>query len=99
MEKPLEFEQPIAELEEELANLRSKAEDQNLDLGVEMEALQEKLAETRSKIYENLTPWQRVQIARHTNRPFFLDYLKLGFDEFCELHGDCLLYTSPSPRD
>lgn len=91
MEKPLEFEQPIAELEEELSNLRSKAEDQNLDLGVEMEALQEKLAETRSKIYENLTPWQRVQIARHTNRPFFLDYLKLGFDEFCELHGDRII--------
>ena len=51
MEKPLEFEQPIAALEEELSNLRSKAEDQNLDLGVEMEALQEKLAETLSLIH------------------------------------------------
>jgi acetyl-CoA carboxylase carboxyl transferase subunit alpha len=47
-----------------------------------------KLAETRASIYRNLTPWQRVQIARHTNRPFMLDYVSLAFAEFCELHGD-----------
>jgi len=88
MEKPLEFEKPIAELEEELEALRSKAEDQDLDLGNELQALQEKLAETRKQIYENLSPWQRVQIARHVNRPFLLDYLDKSFDEFCELHGD-----------
>ena len=75
MEKPLEFEKPIAELEEELEALRCKAEDQNLDLGNEMLALQEKLTGTRKQIYENLSPWQRVQIARHVDRPFFLDYL------------------------
>lgn len=91
MEKPLEFEQPIAELEEELENLKRKAEEQNLDLGDEMKALQEKLVGTRKQIYENLTPWQRVQIARHTNRPFLLDYLAKSFDEFCELHGDRII--------
>lgn len=91
MEKPLEFEKPIAELEEELAELSRKAEEQNLDLGGEMQSLQEKLAQTRKQIYEKLTPWQRVQIARHTNRPFFLDYLRLSFDEFCELHGDRII--------
>ncbi|MDQ8188904.1 acetyl-CoA carboxylase carboxyltransferase subunit alpha [Roseibacillus persicicus] len=91
MEKPLEFEKPIAELEEELQGLRRKAEEQNLDLGDEMNALQRKLEGTRKQIYENLTPWQRVQIARHTNRPFFLDYLSKSFDEFCELHGDRLV--------
>ena len=79
MEKPLEFEKPIAELEEELESLRKKAEDQNLDLGGEMKALQEKLVGTRKQIYESLTPWQRVQIARHTNRPFLLDYLDRSF--------------------
>lgn len=91
MEKPLEFEKPIAELEEELENLRRKAEEQNLDLGGEMQALQDKLSGTRKQIYENLSPWQRVQIARHTNRPFLLDYLNKSFDEFCELHGDRLV--------
>ena len=91
MEKPLEFEKPIAELEEELSSLQRKAEEQDLDLGSEMQALQDKLAETRKQIYENLSPWQRVQIARHTNRPFLLDYLKLAFDEFCELHGDRII--------
>ena len=90
MEKPLEFEKPIADLEDELENLRLKAEEQNLDLGGEMEALQKKLSGTRKQIYENLSPWQRVQIARHTNRPFLLDYLDKSFDEFCELHGDRL---------
>ena len=91
MEKPLEFEQPIAELEEELAGLKRKADEQNLDLGTEMQALQEKLAGTRKQIYESLSPWQRVQIARHTNRPFFLDYVSRSFDEFCELHGDRII--------
>ena len=91
MEKPLEFEKPIAELEDELENLRVKAEEQNLDLGEEMAALQKKLSGTRKQIYENLSPWQRVQIARHTNRPFLLDYLNKSFDEFCELHGDRLV--------
>ena len=91
MEKPLEFEKPIAELEEELEGLRKRAEEQNLDLGHEMEALQKKLSGTRKQIYENLSPWQRVQIARHTNRPFFLDYLSKSFDDFCELHGDRLV--------
>lgn len=91
MEKPLEFEKPIAELEEELEGLKQKAEEQNLDLGSEMQALQEKLAGTRRQIYESLTPWQRVQIARHTNRPFLLDYLGKSFDEFCELHGDRII--------
>jgi acetyl-CoA carboxylase carboxyl transferase subunit alpha len=51
-------------------------------------SMEAKLAETRQRIYENLTPWQRVQIARHTQRPFMLDYLAHAFTDFCELHGD-----------
>ncbi len=84
----LEFEKPAAELEKEIDKLRSKSAAQNLDLSVEITTMERKLAETRSAIYQNLTPWQRVQIARHTQRPFMLDYVSLAFTDFSELHGD-----------
>ena len=84
----LDFEKPAAELERELEKLRAKAAAQNIDMSGEISMMEAKLAETRARIYENLTPWQRVQIARHTNRPFMLDYLSLAFTEFQELHGD-----------
>ena len=84
----LEFEKPAAELEKEIEKLQSKAAAQNLDLSEEITTMERKLAETRDDIYKNLTPWQRVQIARHTQRPFMLDYVALAFSEFNELHGD-----------
>lgn len=84
----LEFEKPIAELERELDKLRTKAASQNIDMSAEIATMEGKLADTRRSIYENLSPWQRVQIARHTNRPFMLDYVSLAFTEFSELHGD-----------
>ncbi|MCH7228684.1 acetyl-CoA carboxylase carboxyltransferase subunit alpha [Haloferula sp. A504] len=84
----LEFEKPIVELENELEKLRAKADSQEIDMSGEISTMEGKLAETRRQIYENLTPWQRVQIARHTQRPFMLDYLAHAFSEFCELHGD-----------
>jgi acetyl-CoA carboxylase carboxyl transferase subunit alpha len=84
----LEFEKPAAELERELEKLRAKAASQNIDMSAEIAMMEGKLAETRAAIYQNLTPWQRVQIARHTNRPFMLDYVNLAFSDFCELHGD-----------
>jgi acetyl-CoA carboxylase carboxyl transferase subunit alpha len=84
----LEFEKPAAELEKEIEKLRSKSAAQNLDLSAEIATMERKLAETRSAIYQNLTPWQRVQIARHTQRPFMLDYVSLAFSDFSELHGD-----------
>jgi len=84
----LEFEKPAAELERELEKLRIKAASQNIDMSAEIAIMEGKLAETRAAIYQNLTPWQRVQIARHTNRPFMLDYVSLAFTDFCELHGD-----------
>jgi acetyl-CoA carboxylase carboxyl transferase subunit alpha len=84
----LEFEKPIAELERELDKIRSKAASQNIDMSDEIAKIESKLAETRQQIYDNLTPWQRVQIARHTQRPFMLDYLAHAFSDFCELHGD-----------
>jgi acetyl-CoA carboxylase carboxyl transferase subunit alpha len=84
----LEFEKPIAELERELDKLRARAASQNLDLSADMAALEGELADTRAFIYNNLTPWQRVQIARHSSRPFMLDYVANAFTDFYELHGD-----------
>lgn len=84
----LEFEKPVAELERELEKLLAKSSSQNIDMSEEIGMMEAKLAETRARIYQNLTPWQRVQIARHTNRPFMLDYVSLAFTGFTELHGD-----------
>ena len=89
--EPLDFEKPIAELENELHQMREKAQSGNMELNEEISALEGKLGELRGEIYDNLTPWQRVQIARHTARPFMLDYLTEAFDDFCELHGDRLV--------
>lgn len=84
----LDFEKPAAELERELEKLRAKAASQDIDLSAEISTMELKLADTRARIYENLSPWQRVQIARHTARPFMLDYVAHAFTDFCELHGD-----------
>jgi acetyl-CoA carboxylase carboxyl transferase subunit alpha len=84
----LEFEKPIHELEREVEKLRAKAASQDIDMSGDIASMESKLAETRQRIYENLSPWQRVQIARHTQRPFMLDYIAHAFTDFCELHGD-----------
>ena len=66
----LEFEKPIAELEKELELLQNKSRSQDIDLSSEISAIERKLIETRREIYDNLSPWQRDQIARHTKRPY-----------------------------
>jgi acetyl-CoA carboxylase carboxyl transferase subunit alpha len=87
---PLDFEKPIAELEDRLQSLREKAAGTDLALAPEVRKIEEKIGALRQEIYDNLTAWQRVQIARHTARPFALDYLNLCFTDFTELHGDRL---------
>ncbi len=87
----LEFEKPIAELQKELELLQNKSRSQEIDLSAEIFAIEGKLVETRRHIYENLTPWQRVQIARHTKRPYMLDYIARAFENFTELHGDRII--------
>ncbi|HEX3445918.1 MAG TPA: acetyl-CoA carboxylase carboxyltransferase subunit alpha [Chthoniobacterales bacterium] len=87
---PLEFEKPIVELEKQLEELKKHSKLQAIDLEREVHAMEQKIEETRKQIYRNLTAWQRVLIARHTARPFALDYLKLAFSDFIELHGDRL---------
>lgn len=86
--EPLEFEKPIVNLERQLAELRDKAADSDIDMSSEMKKIEDKLTKTKTEIYRNLSSWQRVQIARHTQRPFMLDYVEHSFDDFLELHGD-----------
>lgn len=84
----LEFEQPIAELEAKIEELRKVGQDSDLNIGDELERLQEKNAALTDQIFANLTDWQIAQIARHPKRPYTLDYIDLIFDDFDELHGD-----------
>lgn len=86
--EPLEFEKPIVELERRLQELRAQSENNDLDLGKEIQKIEDKLAKTKLDVYRHLSPWQRVQIARHPQRPFMLDYVTRCFDDFLELHGD-----------
>jgi acetyl-CoA carboxylase carboxyl transferase subunit alpha len=86
----LDFERPLVELEEKLEELKRHLHDKDIDLDPEVRTMQEKIEETRKETYANLTAWQRVQIARHTARPFFLDYVELAFSDFVELKGDRL---------
>ena len=87
---PLEFEKPIVELEKQLDELKKHSRLHSLDLEREVRAMEQKIDETRRDIYNRLTAWQRVQIARHTARPFALDYLQSAFSDFLELQGDRL---------
>lgn len=87
---PLDFEKPIVELEHKLEDIKKHLQGQDLDVSPEVRKIAEKIEATRREIYENLTAWQRVQIARHIQRPFFLDYVNLAFTDFVELHGDRL---------
>ena len=84
----LEFEKPLAELEKQIEEIRKVAEEQKLDVSQQVAPLQAKLGEMRRDVYRNLTPLQRVQVARSARRPFTLDYLRLAFTDFVELHGD-----------
>ena len=84
----LEFEKPIVDLEKQLEELKKHSKLQAIDLEKEVQAMEEKILETKRRIYRGLTAWQRVQIARHTARPFALDYLGSAFSDFFELHGD-----------
>ncbi len=85
---PLDFEKPILELQRRLQEIKSHSNKHDLDFDSEVESMETKIYETRRMIYDNLTAWQRVQIARHVQRPFALDYLARCFTDWVELHGD-----------
>lgn len=83
----LEFEKPIAELEKKIEELNLLARD-GLDIGADVATLEKRVLEMRKEIFSNLSRWQTAQVARHINRPFTLDYIKLICTDFTELHGD-----------
>jgi len=86
----LEFERPLVELEKQIDELKRLAGDRQLNVTEEIAPLERKLAELREEIYRNLTPLQRVQVARSNKRPLTEDYIRLCFTDFIELHGDRL---------
>src|SRR6266478_1870826 len=88
--QPLDFEKPIMELQRRLQEIRDHSDEHALDFDVEVEAMEAKIETTRREIYGNLSAWQRVQIARHTQRPFALDYVERCFTSWNEVHGDRL---------
>jgi acetyl-CoA carboxylase carboxyl transferase subunit alpha len=83
----LEFEKPVMELENKILELLALSDD-NADLKSEVARLEKTVGKLRAEIYSNLTRWQILQVARHINRPFTMDYIRLIFTEFVELHGD-----------
>ncbi len=86
----LEFEQPIAELEAKISELRLVGSDNEINISEEIQNLIDKSTKLTEKIYANLTPWQISQVARHPLRPYTMDYIEHIFTEFDQLHGDRL---------
>jgi acetyl-CoA carboxylase carboxyl transferase subunit alpha len=92
----LEFEKPLLELERQIDELKRLGEERQIDVDGELTGLQSKLEALRAEIYRNLTPMQRVMVARHPRRPYTLDYLSTIFTDFIELHGDRLFRDDPA---
>ena len=87
MEASLPFERPVLEMEKKLKELRASA-GEGIDLSGEIKSVEKKMEKALKDIFDNLTPWQRVQVARHPLRPYTLDYVKYLVKDFIELHGD-----------
>ncbi|MEJ2173933.1 MAG: acetyl-CoA carboxylase carboxyltransferase subunit alpha [bacterium] len=92
----LDFEQPIAELEQRIEELRYVQEDSAVDISQEIQRLTKKSQSLTKEIYAKLTPWQVAQVARHPQRPYLLDYLPMLFTHFEEFHGDRLFADDAS---
>ncbi len=86
----LEFEKPLLELERQLEELMQSSQDSDLDFSDEIKGIEKKIELTKKDIYSDLTSWQKVQLSRHPNRPYALDYIERVFVDFEELHGDRL---------
>ncbi len=84
----LDFEKPVVELERKIEELKRLSKTEKMDLSAEIGKLEQKLHKVTKTVFEQLTPWQRVQIARHPKRPYTLDYINTIVSEFTELHGD-----------
>lgn len=96
IEHPLDFERPLVELEYQLERLKDELASGNQSRRDEYAALEAKVSKVRKEIYGKLSPYQRVQLSRHFDRPFTLDYIKFLFTDFVELHGDRLFRDDPA---
>lgn len=96
MKSVLEVETPLLELEEKIKELKTVNQTGKIDLSREIEALERKAAQLKKSIYENLSPWEKVLLARHPERPTSLDYVQAMFTDFFELHGDRLYADDPA---
>ncbi len=92
----LEFEKPIVELEKKIAEMKNYTVEENVELVDEIKRLESRLQKLMKDTYSKLTRWQRVQLARHPNRPYTLDYIERIFTDFVELHGDRLFADDPA---
>ena len=86
----LDFERPIVELEKKIQDMKDFSSGEDVELSQEIKRLEKRAEKLRQEIFSNLTPWQRVQLARHPKRPYTLDYIHRLMEEFVELHGDRL---------
>ena len=86
----LDFEKPLLDLEKQLDELLQSSQDSDLDFSEEIKAIEKKIDVTKREVYSDLTSWQKVQLSRHPNRPFSLDYIERIFTDFQPLHGDRL---------
>lgn len=86
----LEFEKPIVELEHKIKELKNINSNKKVNIAPEIKKLEDKVAKLKTQIYGNLTAWQRILIARHPDRPYTLDYIRMIADDFMEVHGDRL---------
>lgn len=96
MANSLDFEKPIIELEEKIKDLREMGRSGNMDLSSEINNLEKKLGDVKTKIFAGLTAWQRVKLARHPLRPYTLDYINLIMTDFIELCGDRTFADDPA---
>jgi acetyl-CoA carboxylase carboxyl transferase subunit alpha len=96
MKNALPFEKPLIELRKRIEELENFSQEKNLDLSDEIAKLQDRAARLENEIYGNLTTWQKIQIARHANRPTTLHYIRTIFTDFMELHGDRLYGDDPA---
>ncbi|RQW05061.1 MAG: acetyl-CoA carboxylase carboxyltransferase subunit alpha [Calditrichaeota bacterium] len=92
----LDFEKPIIELEKKIAEMETYASDTGLELSDDIKRLSKKAQTLQKDIYSKLTPWQRVQLARHPDRPYTLDYIRYMTTDFIELHGDRYFADDPA---
>ena len=92
----LDFEKPIADLEVRLVEMKKLAETSNVDVTGAVASLEISIEKLRKEIFENLTRWQRVQLSRHPDRPYTLDYISLMGEQFVELHGDRTVRDDPA---